>query len=54
MGNASHRHTPDGFASFFASQGELEQARELNGIFKKTFKKVPESVEENPFWVLAF
>jgi len=51
VGDARHRHPPDGLAGVFAGEGELQQPRELDRVLKEAFKEVPQAVEQHPLRV---
>ena len=48
VGDARHRHSPDSFAALLAGEGELQQAREGDGVFKEALEEVAEAVEQHP------
>ncbi len=48
VGNARHRHSPDSLAALLAGEGELQQAREGDGVFKEALEEVAEAVEQHP------
>ena len=54
MGNARHRHAPDGFAGVFAREGEFQLPRQGDGVFKKAFKKIAQPVQQHPLGVRHF
>ena len=45
--NARHRHPADRLASFFASEGELEQPGEFDRILEEALEEIPQSIEQN-------
>ena len=48
VGDARHRHPPDRLAGLLAGEGELQQAREQQGVFKEELVEVAEAVEQHP------
>ena len=54
MGDARHGHASDRLAALLAGEGELQQARELDGVFKEALKKVAQAVEQHPLGMGGF
>ena len=53
VGDARHRHPADRLAPLLAGQGELEQPRHQDRVFKEAFKKVAQPVQQHPVGVGA-
>ena len=51
MGDPCHGHAADGFAPLFAGEGELQQAREGDGVLEETLKEVAEAIQQHPLGV---
>ena len=47
VGDARHRHPADALAALLAGEGELQQAREQQGIFEEELVEVAEAVEQH-------
>jgi len=49
--DAGHRHAADPLARLLAGEGQLQQAREQQGVLEKELKEIPQAVEQHPIGV---
>ena len=54
MGNACHGHPSNLFSCLLASEGEFEQARQVDGVFEKALKEISEPVKQHPLGMGGF